>query len=98
MTQWRIRISLADDAQTRARLAEALAALQVTDIRLTPRASVEALRAGPEGLLADVLLELPRGAELGEMLTALHTISPQVFVSRAGAEVGDQPVALRPAS
>jgi hypothetical protein len=34
-------------------------------------------------LSGDVVLELPRDDELGDMLTALHSISPQVFVSRA---------------
>ena len=46
-------------------------------IRLTPRAGTDAELSG------DVILELPRDDELGDMLTALHTISPQVFVSRA---------------
>jgi hypothetical protein len=77
MAMWRIRINLSDDPQSRARLNEVLARQQVSAIRLTPRAGTEAQLAG------DVVLELPRDDELGDMLTALHTISPQVFVSRA---------------
>jgi hypothetical protein len=77
MAMWRIRINLADDARSRARLNEVLAKQQVSAIRLTPRAGAEAELSG------DVVLELPRDEELGEMLTALHAISPQVFISRA---------------
>jgi hypothetical protein len=82
MAMWRIRISLSDDAQTRARLAEVLASQRVSAMQLTPRAGSESVLAG------DLLLELPRDDELGDMLTALHMISPQVFVSRATSEHG----------
>jgi hypothetical protein len=78
MAMWRIRLSLSDDPRSRARLDELLARQQVSAIRLTPRAGSDAELAG------DVVLELPRDDELGDMLTALHAISPQVFVSRAG--------------
>ncbi len=77
MAMWRIRINLSDDPRSRARLNEVLSRQQVSAIRLTPRAGAEAELSG------DVVLELPRDDELGDMLTALHTISPQVFVSRA---------------
>jgi hypothetical protein len=80
MTMWRIRINLSDDAQTRARFAEVLASQRVTAVQLTPRADAERLLAG------DVVLELPGDDELGDMLTALHLISPQVFVSRTMGE------------
>jgi len=82
MATWRIRISLSDDAQTRARLAEVLASQRVRAVQLTPRTDAEAMLAG------DVILELPRDDELGDMLTALHLISPQVFVSRTMSEHG----------
>jgi hypothetical protein len=82
MAWWRIRFNLSDDPQTRARLAEVLASQRVSAVQLTPRADAESLLAG------DVLLELPRDDELGDMLTALHMISPQVFVSRATSEHG----------
>ena len=77
MAMWRIRINLADDPRSRARLDQVLASQQVSTIRLTPRAGTEAELSG------DVVLELPRDDELGAMLTALHAISPQVFISRA---------------
>ena len=77
MAMWRIRINLTDDARSRERLDEVLATQRVQAIRLTPRAGAA------DDLSGDVVLELPRDDALGEMLTALHTISPQVFVSRA---------------
>jgi len=82
MAKWRIRINLSDDTQSRARLAEVLASQRVSAVQLTPRAGFESVLAG------DVVLELPRDDELGDMLTALHAISPQVFVSRATSEQG----------
>lgn len=84
MAMWRIRLSLSDDPRSRARLDELLERQQVSAIRLTPRAGTEAELAG------DVVLELPRDDELGDMLTALHAISPQVFVSRAGQDWADE--------
>jgi hypothetical protein len=77
VAMWRIRINLADDPRSRARLDEVLASLRVRVVQLTPRPGA------PAELSGDVVLELPRDDALGEMLTALHTISPQVFVSRA---------------
>jgi len=88
MAMWRIRINLADDQRSRARLNEVLARQQVSAIRLTPRAGTEAELSGC------VVLELPRDEELGEMLTALHAISPQVFISRARQD-GIEACALR---
>jgi hypothetical protein len=84
MAMWRIRISLADDPRSRERLNEVLASQRVQAIQLTPRPGTTAELSG------DVVLELPRDDALGEMLTALHTISPQVFVSRADA-ASDRP-------
>jgi hypothetical protein len=86
VAMWRIRINLSDDERSRARLDEVLSRQQVSIIRLTPRPGTEAELSG------DVVLELPRDEELGDMLTALHTISPQVFVSRATSDA-DMPVA-----
>jgi hypothetical protein len=84
MAKWRIRIHLSDDAHSRARLDAVLATQRVSAVRLTPR-------PGPtQGLLGDVVLELPRDDELGEMLSALHMISPQVFVSRALTDHDDE--------
>jgi hypothetical protein len=80
MGKWRIRIRLSDDAQSRARLDEVLADQQVSAVQLTPRPGTDT------GLSGDVVLELPRDDKLGDMLTALHMISPQVFVSRASSD------------
>jgi hypothetical protein len=82
MARWRIRINLSDDPQSRARLAEVLSGQQVSTVQLTPRTGADSVLAG------DVVLELPHDDELGDMLTALHMISPQVFVSRAVGEPG----------
>jgi hypothetical protein len=77
MAMWRVRINLADDPRSRQRLNEVLASQRVQAVQLTPRPGTTAELSG------DVVLELPRDEALGEMLSALHTISPQVFVSRA---------------
>jgi hypothetical protein len=91
MAMWRIRINLSDDPRSRERLNEVLARQQVSAVRLTPRADNAAELSG------DVVLELPRDDELGDMLSALHTISPQVFVSRAADDEAARPVgALAP--
>jgi hypothetical protein len=88
MAMWRIRINLSDDPRSRAKLSEVLAQQQVSAVRLTPRAGTAAELSG------DVVLELPRDDELGDMLAALHTISPQVFVSRASHDDFDTDVAV----
>jgi hypothetical protein len=77
MAMWRIRINLADDARSRERLNEVLASQRVEAVELTPRPGTA------DELSGDVVLELPRDEALGAMLKALHTISSQVFVSRA---------------
>jgi hypothetical protein len=77
MPLWRIRITMSDDPHSRALLNQALAGQRVSEVRFTPRAANEAEMAG------HVILELPRDDDLGTMLSALHQISPQVFVSRA---------------
>jgi hypothetical protein len=76
---WRIRLNLSDDPLSRERLTSALACQQVSIIKLTPKPGSDA------GLSGDVILELPGDDDLADMLTALHTISPQVYVSRAPA-------------
>jgi hypothetical protein len=84
MALWRIRINLADDPLSRERLNEVLASQRVRAIQLAPRPGTAAELSG------DVVLELPRDDALGDMLTALHSISPQVFVSRVD-EAMDRP-------
>jgi hypothetical protein len=77
MPLWRIRITMSDDPHSRALLDQALEGQRVSELRFSPRPASEAEMAG------DVILELPRDDDLGTMLSALHRISPQVFVSRA---------------
>jgi hypothetical protein len=83
MARWRIRIRLSDDAHSRARLDEVLASQQVSAVELTPH------EGNASQLYGEVVLELPRDDDLGDMLAALHMISPQVFVSRATSNRGD---------
>ena len=88
MLLWRIRIRLANDPHSRAQLDLALAGQRVKDVTFAPRAPDSAEMAG------DVVLELPRDEDLSTMLTELHRISPQVFVSRVDDH---QPAANGPA-
>ena len=77
MPLWRIRITMSDDPHSRALLNQALEGQRVSEVRFSPRPANDTQIAG------DVILELPRDDDLGTMLSALHRISPQVFVSRA---------------
>jgi hypothetical protein len=77
MPLWRIRITMSDDPHSRALLNQALEGQRVTEVRFSPRPANNAEMA------SDVILELPRDDELGTVLSALHRLSPQVFVSRA---------------
>jgi hypothetical protein len=88
MPLWRIRIRLSDDPHSRALLNEALAGQHVSELNFTPHAADAAEMAG------DVVLELPRDGDLETMLSALHRISPQVFVSRV--DDSSQAAAARP--
>jgi hypothetical protein len=76
MPLWRLRITLADDPHSRAVLDQALAGQRVSELNFTPRT------ARPAEVAGDVVLELPHDDDLGGILSALHRISPQVFVSR----------------
>lgn len=88
MAKWRIRINLSNDLRSRERLTEVLARQQVSAVRLTPRVGTDAELSG------DLVLELPRDDELGDMLAALHRISPHVYVSRAADEADAEVTAL----
>jgi hypothetical protein len=74
---WRIRITISDDAQSRAALDEVLADQHVSAVNLAAR------NHGSTDVDAEVLLELPAEESLGDLLSALHRISPQVLVSLA---------------
>jgi hypothetical protein len=76
MSKWRIRITLSDDPRSHALLNDALAGQPVSQVRLTPAADTAEMTG-------DVVVELTQSEGLGELLSALHTISPQVLVSRA---------------
>lgn len=76
MSMWRIRITLSDDPRSQALLNDALAGQSVSQVRLTPAADTAEMTG-------DVVVELTHNEGLGELLSALHTISPQVLVSRA---------------
>jgi hypothetical protein len=74
---WRIRITLSDDPRSRARFTEALAGRPVRLVSMTPRGN------GTADLTGEAIVELAQDDGLSDLLTALHNISPQVFVSRA---------------
>ena len=76
MSLWKIRLTLSDDAHSRALLDQALAGQRVTQTSFTPRGAESGQLAG------DVVLELPCDDDLGTMLSDLHQISPRVFVSQ----------------
>ena len=77
MHQWRIRISLPDDPAGRSALNEVLAAQPAARLRELPGRPARSATTG------EILVELPHDDGLVNMLSALHRISPQVFVSRA---------------
>ncbi len=77
MIKWRIRLTLSDDPRSRALFHEALADQLVSVVRLVPRGSDKAEITG------EVMVELAQDDGLGILLSALHYISPQVFVTRA---------------
>jgi hypothetical protein len=81
---WRIRITLSDDAQSRAALDEVLAGQQVSAINLAAR------NHGSTDVDAEVLLELPADETLGDLLSALHRISPHVLDSLAASGHADR--------
>jgi hypothetical protein len=72
MSLWRIRITMSDDPNSQALLTEALAEQRVWALLMSPRDT---------GITGDVIIELPRDDGLGALLSELHMISPQVFVS-----------------
>src|SRR5215469_5814907 len=90
MTQWRIRLLAPDADGGRQALCKALAQAPVTGVRLDPPCvQVEEPR--------DVIIELAEEEALGELLRALHEISPQVFISRVGPpdRATDHPIKVR---
>jgi hypothetical protein len=77
MPLWRIRIAVPDDPGSRTALNEVLAAQPAARLREVPGRGGRAAKAG------EIVVELPQDDGLVSVLSALHRISPQVFVSRA---------------
>jgi len=77
MHQWRIRIAVPDDPDGRSALNDVLAAQPQARLRELPGPSARSATTG------EIVVELPQDDGLVTVLSALHQISPQVFVSRA---------------
>jgi hypothetical protein len=77
MHQWRIRIAVPDDPDGRSALNDVLAAQPQARLRELPGRSARSATTG------EIVVELPQDDGLVTVLSALHQISPQVFVSRA---------------
>jgi hypothetical protein len=77
MHQWRIRIAMPDDPGSRSALNDVLAAQPAARLRELPGRSSGSATTG------EIVVELPQDDGLVTVLSALHQISPQVFVSRA---------------
>jgi hypothetical protein len=78
MTLWRIRVAVPDDPVGRGALSSALEGQPVSGVRLLPGRPVNSTSS-------EFVVELPQDDGLTAVLSALHKISPQVFVSRAQA-------------
>lgn len=97
MPLWRIRIAVPDSPASRSAVKRALAAQPVSYLRVTPS-------DGASRSTSEIVVELPQDDGLTSVLSALHAISPQVFVSRADAPDGTSdrrdrvPEPTRPAS
>ena len=74
MSLWRIRIAMPGDRRSQELLTEALAGQRVCS-RLTPPHDTQTT--------AEVIIELAAVDSLSSLLSQLHMISPQVFVSSA---------------
>ena len=77
MPLWRIRIAVPDDPGSRSALDSVLAAQPAARLRELPG------RYGTSSKTGEITVELPQDDGLVSVLSALHQISPQVFVSRA---------------
>jgi hypothetical protein len=80
-------------------LRSALAQASVTSVRLDPSGTEAAELTDVEiaELTGEVIIELEKEEALGDLLRALHEISPQVFISRVGSPEADsdQPIKVR---
>ena len=76
MPLWRIRIAVPDSPASLSAVQRALAAQPVSQLRVAPGADASRMSS-------EIVVELPQDDGLTSVLSALHAISPQVFVSRA---------------
>jgi hypothetical protein len=76
MPLWRIRIAVPDDPGSRDALNNVLATQPEARLRELPGRTARAATG-------EIVVELPQDDGLVGVLSALHQISPQVFVSRA---------------
>lgn len=77
MSLWRIRVAVPDDPGSHSALDNALAGHCVSGVRVLPGG------AAASSCTSEIMIELPAGDGLATVLSALHEISPQVFLSRA---------------
>jgi hypothetical protein len=77
MPLWRIRIAVPDDVGSRSALDKVLASQPKARLREVPG------RNGKQARTGEIVVELPQDDGLVSVLSALHQISPHVFVSRA---------------
>lgn len=77
MPLWKIRVVLPDDPRSHEALRQAVASYPAE------RVNLESLDPDSPGLTGEVVVELRDDGPLGDLLHALHEISPHVFVSRA---------------
>jgi hypothetical protein len=93
MPLWRIRIAVPDDPGSRGALDALLAAQPAAQLREVPGRTARAATAG------EIVVELPQDDDLVGVLSALHRISPQVFVSRADMQgPASEPERIAPGS
>jgi hypothetical protein len=89
MPLWRIRIAVPDDPGSRDALNNVLAEQPAARLRELPG------RNGSSATTGEIVVELPQDDGLVSILSALHQISPQVFVSRADMpDLADDPERL----
>jgi hypothetical protein len=77
MPAWRIRIAVPDSPASRSAVKQALSAQPVSYLRVAPSDGASSS--------SEIVIELPQDDGITNVLSALHAISPQVFVSRADA-------------
>jgi hypothetical protein len=77
MPLWRIRIAVPDEPGSRDALNDVLAGQPAARLRELPGRNASSAATG------EIIVELPQDDGLVSVLSALHQISPQVFVSRA---------------